>query len=87
MKEKVRTTTFWLGLCGALVIIVDCISGIFNLNIASEMVENIILTVASVLVLLGVITKKNISDNVDSERCELLDELKTIDLVDNDKED
>ena len=58
MKERLKTTSFWLGLSGAVVIIVESISSLFNVEIASSVVEGIIMTICSVLVLLGIITKK-----------------------------
>lgn len=83
MKEKFKTTSFWLGISGALVIIADCISKIFNINILSGYIDDIVITICSVLVLLGIVTKKNVGDSKDSSKEELLYELKNTD-IDND---
>lgn len=85
MQERLKTTSFWIGLSGVLVVIVDSISEIFNLHIVSEVVECVVLFIASVLVLLGIVTKKNISDKEDVDESDLLNELKAEDLVDEDK--
>ena len=85
MQERLKTTSFWIGLSGVLVVIVDSISEIFNLHIVSEVVECVVLFIASVLVLLGIVTKKNVSDKEDVDESELLNELKAEDLVDEDK--
>lgn len=75
MKDKIRTTSFWLGLSSACVLVVDCIADIFGLKICSGVVEKIVLTIASVLVMLGIITKKNTSDSSSSGSEDLLKEL------------
>ena len=85
MKEKIKTTSFWLGVSGSLVIVADCISEIFGIAMFSDTVETVVITICSVLVLLGIITKKNVSDKEDISQDELLYELKNSD--DNQDED
>ncbi len=75
LKKKIRTTSFWLGLCGAVVLILETISNIFNLNLHSKEVESIILAICSALVMLGIITKKDISDEKDLSSKELLEDI------------
>ena len=79
MKEKIKTTSFWLGLSGAFVIIADCISEIFNISMFSDKVNTIVMSVCSVLVVLGIVTKKKVTDKGESTKEELLYELKEID--------
>ena len=76
MKEKIKTTSFWLGIGGAIVILVECVASVFGFNVAPELVEKIIVSVCSVLVLLGVITKKTVNDKAESTQEELLSEIK-----------
>lgn len=76
MKERIKTTSFWLGLSGVLVIMFECISKIFSFSIGSEVVQDICFTIGSVLVVLGFITKKNVSDKTETSKQELLDEFK-----------
>lgn len=75
MKNKIRTTSFWLGLSGAIVIILETISNIFGLNLYSKEIESIILSICSALVMVGIITKKNVSDEKESSSEDLLEEI------------
>lgn len=75
MKEKIRTTSFWLGVSSACILIVDCVSDILGFEICSGTIEKIVMTIASVLVMLGIITKKNVGDSGDISSEELLKEL------------
>ena len=83
MKEKLRTTSFWLGIGGAVIILIDCLSGIFGFNIAPKMIESIVISICSILVLLGVITKKNVNDKQVYSKDELIDEINDNDLNDD----
>ena len=75
MKQKFKTTAFWLGLCAGLVIILDTISGVFGINLYSKEIECVIMSICSALVMMGIITKKNIDDKKDSSKDELIDEI------------
>ena len=86
MKDKIKTTSFWLSLSGALVIIADCVSKIFNLNVFSGYVKDVVIAICSVLVLLGIVTKKDVKDLSDSSKEELLYELKDAEDIDDFKE-
>ena len=79
--QKFKTTTFWLGLCGAIVIVLDAISNAFGINLYSKEIESIIMSICSALVMLGIITKKNTNDEKESSKEELLEE---IDVDNND---
>lgn len=67
MKKKIRTTTFWLGLSGAIVIVLETISSAFGINLYSKEIESIIMSICSALVMLGIITKKNVGDETVSK--------------------
>lgn len=76
MKEKLKTTSFWLGLSGACVMIADCIAELFDIEVCTGTIENIILTIASVLVMLGIVTKRSTGDKETvSNKEELLEDL------------
>ena len=53
MKEKIKTTSFWLGLSSAIVLIVDCMAGLFGVDFSSGALEDVLLTICSVLVVVG----------------------------------
>jgi uncharacterized membrane protein len=87
MKEKIRTTSFWLGVSGAIVIVIECVASLFNINIMSGVVGDIMLAVCSVLVMLGIINKKNVGDTEISSENDLLEELKNIEMNSEDNND
>ena len=75
MINKLKTTSFWLGLSGAVVLILDSLSSILNVKLYSSEVQTIIIAICSVLVMLGFVTKKNSTDKTESSKEELLDEI------------
>lgn len=82
MKNKIKTTSFWLGLSGAVVVFLDAIAKLFGFNFSSSLVEDVILSICAVLICLGFVNKKNESDEAPSKK-ELLDDV----LKENEKED
>ena len=75
MKEKLKTTSFWLGLCSSIVLILESVSSLIGISLYPHVIENVILSVCSVLVTIGIITKKNVNDKVNSSKDDLLDEI------------
>lgn len=75
MKKKFKTTSFWLGLSGAIVIVLETISSILGLELYSKQIETIVLSICSALVMLGIITKKDVSDEKESSKEDLLNEI------------
>ena len=75
MKKKFRTTSFWLGLSGAVVIVLETLSNIIGINLHSREVESVILSICSALVMLGIVTKKNVKDVNESNAEDLLEEI------------
>lgn len=75
MKEKIKSLSFWLGLGGAIIIIINSLSSICGFKICTGDIENIILSVCSILVLLGIINKKNTNEDNISTQDELLTEI------------
>lgn len=76
MKEKIRTTSFWVGISGIVMVVVNCMSSVFGIVVASDVVEAIIVSISSILVIFGVVNKKDINDNTEYSKEELLDELR-----------
>ena len=74
MLNKLRTTSFWLGLSSAAVLVLDCISSIVGFELYSKEVETVILTICSVLVTIGIVTKKSESEKEVSKE-ELLEDI------------
>ena len=75
MKDKLKTTTFWLGLSGAIVLVLECLSDIIGLELYSKQVENIILSICSILVMVGIVTKRTTKDMEEIDKEELLDDI------------
>ena len=75
MKEKVRTTSFWLGVAGVAVVVVNSISSVLGISIASDVVEAVVISISSILVILGVVHNKNINENTKYSKEELIGEL------------
>lgn len=74
MKNKIRTTSFWLGLGGAIVIFLDSIASLFGFSIPSKGVESVITAIAVILIAVGFVTKKTESGNVEKVE-DLLEEV------------
>lgn len=85
MKKKFRTTSFWLGLSGAVVIVLETLSNIIGINLHSKEVEAIILSICSALVLLGIVTKKDVKDENESSTKDLLEEINLEEINKDDK--
>lgn len=82
MKNKIKTTSFWLGLSSAIVVLVGAISKLFGVNISSSIVEDIVLSICAVLICFGFVNKKTESGDT-CQKDELLDEV----LKENENED
>lgn len=82
MKNKIKTTSFWLGLSSAIVVLVGAISKLFGVNISSSIVEDIVLSICAVLICFGFVNKKTESGDT-CPKDELLDEV----LKENENED
>lgn len=82
MKNKIRTTSFWLGLSGAIVVLASAISNLFGVSISSSVVEDIVLSVCAVLICFGFVNKRTESGETCSKE-ELLDDI----LKENENED
>lgn len=78
MKKKIKTTSFWLGLSSAIVILIGTITNIFGVKISSGVIEDVIMAICSVLICLGFVNKKNEDGEVVSKE-ELLDEISSKD--------
>lgn len=53
--KKFRSYSFWISLSGALVLIFNCFGGVFGFKIENQVVEDVIMTIAGALVMLGIV--------------------------------
>lgn len=56
MKEKFKSYSFWVGLSGAVVVLIDAIGKAFGFISDGELISNIIMGIAGILVVFGVVT-------------------------------
>lgn len=69
--EKMKSYSFWVSFSGALIIFINCLGRIFNFQIENEIVEDVIMSIAGLLVVLGFVTKEsNDSEEPDEEQGE-----------------
>lgn len=60
--EKMKSYSFWVSFSGALIIFINCLGRIFNFQIENKVVEDVIMSIAGLLVVLGFVTKETKSD-------------------------
>ena len=53
--KKFRSYSFWISLSGAFVLIFNCFGRIFGFKIENQVVEDVIMTIAGALVMLGIV--------------------------------
>jgi uncharacterized membrane protein len=82
MKNKIKSLSFWLELNGVIIILIDTISSIFGVDLYSDKVQDVLLSICAILIVLGVITKKNVNDTEDVSSELLMDEI----IIDDKKE-
>jgi len=75
MKSKLRTTSFWLSVSAAIVLVLDSLTNIFGVKLYSKEVEVIILSICSILVTIGIITKRNVTDTKEVDKEEFLEDI------------
>lgn len=78
MKKKIRTTSFWLGLSSAVVVLAGAIASIFGVKISSGVIEDVIMAICSVLICFGFVNRKS-ENGAEVSKEELLDEISSKD--------
>ena len=63
MKERIKSYSFWVGLAGAVVAVVQAIGKAVGFIPNEEIISNIILGIAGVLVALGIVSKPKNTTN------------------------
>ena len=56
MKQKFRSSSFWVAVSGALVLVINNIGKMFGFSVSSELVTNIVDSICGVLVMFGILT-------------------------------
>ena len=68
MKKLVKSYGFWTALAGAVVVLVQALGKLFGFSIAEEVVSNLIMSIAGILVVFGVVVipKEDVLDEDNS---------------------
>ena len=62
---------FWVSLSGALIILANAIGRAFGFSIENQLIEDLIMSIAGVLLVLGIVTKVDDENKEDDEKnCE-----------------
>ena len=56
MKNKIKSYGFWTAFAGAVVVLVNALGQMFGFSVDNEIITNVIMAIAGVLVVLGVVT-------------------------------
>lgn len=56
MKNKIKSYGFWTALAGAVVVLVNALGQMFGFSVDNEIITNVIMAIAGLLVVLGVVT-------------------------------
>lgn len=68
--ERMKSYSFWISFSGALVLFINCIGKIFNFQIDNKIVEDVVMSIAGLLVVLGFITKETKNSATSNENDE-----------------
>lgn len=68
--NKMKTYSFWVSFSGALIILVNALGRAFGFKVENQIIEDCIMSIAGILVVLGIVTmgdKKTTSDDDNEE--------------------
>ena len=67
MKNKIKSYGFWTALAGAVVVLVNALGQMFGFSVDNEIITNVIMAIAGLLVVLGVVTMPKGEDSNQQE--------------------
>ena len=90
--NKMKTYSFWVSFSGALIILLNAFGRIFGFQIENQIVEDCVMSVAGILVVLGVVTmngdnNKNSGDDQQNDSLEEDEKTESIDEENGSDED
>ncbi len=89
MKNKIKSYGFWTALAGAVVVLVNALGQMFGFSVDNEIITNVIMAIAGVLVVLGVVTMPKGEDGNqqgESEETNAESESETLFLAEDEKD-
>lgn len=84
--KKFQNYSFWVALSGAVVILLNALGRAFGFSIENEIIENVVLSIAGVLVVLGIVSGAGDNEESDDEIEENFDANDKENDVENDEE-
>ena len=75
MKKLFRSYAFWVALAGAVVIFLEDISALIGLDINVSVIESLIMSICGVLVVLGIVKKKDTPETNEESSNETLEDV------------
>ncbi len=82
-----KSYSFWVSFSGALIIFLNCLGNIFHFQIQNEVVEDVIMSIAGLLVVLGFVTKETGDESEEDEKQEIDKTNKDEDMKNEEKEE
>ena len=84
LKNLIKSYGFWTALAGALVVLIQALGKIFGFTIENEIISDIVMAIAGVLVVFGVVAMPKPQEEVDSkEDKELTEDSREEDNIDS----
>lgn len=66
--QKFRSYGFWVSLSSALIVLLNALGRVFGFSIQNQIVEDVILSIASFLAVFGIVSMKDISKDEDIDK-------------------
>ena len=76
-KNRIKTTSFWIGLSSVAILIADYLGNLFGFSICPNEISKGVFVVCSCLIAVGFVNKKNVNDKV-VDKQELLDDINVL---------
>lgn len=84
MKNKIKSFSFWTALSGAVVVLLNALGQAFGFYVNNEIVSDIIMAIAGLLVVFGVVSMPNNNqDNSNSTENDAIEDLENKDIENN----
>ncbi len=85
MNGKYKNYSFWTALAGAIVVFINALGECFGFSIDNDLVSGIIMSIAGILVVLGIVTMSDDKNNINFSESEDDNDDKTSDENEKDK--
>lgn len=73
LKNKMKSYSFWISICGAVIVLVSVIGQICGWNVDEKIMTDILSAMCTVLVVMGITSTPNGTSSID----DIMEEIKT----------